>query len=184
MTGIDLKAINSSKKVLKITGPALFRINSVIISARTVFVVDLLTSRNRKRCQQTGSRQSTPQSTIRARYGNSASTQEPHGLAKPAEFSPKGTPRRNFSIDPTSSIRTPIADATFADAISETPIMGLFRWSVFHHGGGARKQPIKRPTEMPTSTMALMGRFPSLMARFPTLMGRFPDFILRGRFTC
>ena len=37
ITGIGLKAINSSKKVLKITGPALFRINSVIISARTVF---------------------------------------------------------------------------------------------------------------------------------------------------
>ena len=40
----------------------------------------------------------------------------------PAEFSPKGKPIRNFSIDPTSSIRTSIADAIFADAISETPI--------------------------------------------------------------
>ena len=39
----------------------------------------------------------------------------------PAEFSPKGRPIRNFSIDPTSSIRTSIADAIFADAISETP---------------------------------------------------------------
>ena len=38
-----------------------------------------------------------------------------------AEFSPKGKPIRNFSIDPKSSIRTPIADAIFADAISETP---------------------------------------------------------------
>ena len=38
----------------------------------------------------------------------------------PAEFSPKGKPIRNFSIDPTSSIRTSIADAIFADAISET----------------------------------------------------------------
>ena len=37
ITGIGLKANSSSKKVLKITGPALFRINSVIISARTVF---------------------------------------------------------------------------------------------------------------------------------------------------
>ena len=62
-------------------------------------------------------------------------------------------------------------------------LMGLFRGAVFRHGGGARKQPIKQPTEMPTSTMALMGRFPSLMARFPTLMGRFADFVLRGRFT-
>ena len=60
--------------------------------------------------------------------------------------------------------------------------MGLFGGAVFPHGGGARKQPIKQPTEMPTSTMALMGRFPSLTGRFPTLMGRFPDFLLRGRF--
>ena len=36
ITGIGLKATNPSKKVLKITGPALFRISSVIISARTV----------------------------------------------------------------------------------------------------------------------------------------------------
>ena len=62
-------------------------------------------------------------------------------------------------------------------------LMGLFRGAVFRPGGGARKQPIKQPTEMPTSTMALMGRFPSFMGRFPTLMGRFPDFILRGRLT-
>ena len=52
---------------------------------------------------------------------------------------------------------------------------------VFRHGGGALKQPIKQPTETPTSTLALMGRFPSLMGRFPTLMGRFTDFVLRGR---
>ena len=65
-------------------------------------------------------------------------------------------------------------------------LMGLFRGAVFHHGGGALKQPIKQPTETPTtatSTLALMGRFPSLMGRFPTLMGRFTDFVLRGRFT-
>ena len=61
--------------------------------------------------------------------------------------------------------------------------MGLFRGAVFHHGGGALKQPIKEPTETPTSTLALMGRFPSLMGRFPTLMGRFTDFVPRGRFT-
>ena len=61
--------------------------------------------------------------------------------------------------------------------------MGLFRGAVFCHGGRARKQPIKQLTEMPTSTMALMGRFHSLMGRFPTLMGHFPDFALRGRFT-
>ena len=58
-------------------------------------------------------------------------------------------------------------------------LMGLFRGAVFRHGGGDRKQPIKQPTEMPTSTMALMGRFSSLMGRFPTLMGRFTDFVRR-----
>ena len=62
-------------------------------------------------------------------------------------------------------------------------LMALFRGAVFRHGGGARKQPIKQPTEMPTSTVALMGRFPSLMGRFPPLMGRFTDFVVRGRFT-
>ena len=62
-------------------------------------------------------------------------------------------------------------------------LMGLFRGAVFRHGGGARKQPIEQRTGMPTSTMALMGRFLSLMGRFPTLMGRFADFVLRGRFT-
>ena len=61
--------------------------------------------------------------------------------------------------------------------------MGLFRGAVFRHGWGARKQPIKQPTEMPTSTMASMGRFASSMGRFPALMGRFRDFVLRGRFT-
>ena len=38
-------------------------------------------------------------------------------------------------------------------------LMGLFRGAVFRRGRGARKQPIKQPSEMPTSTMALMGRF-------------------------
>ena len=61
------------------------------------------------------------------------------------------------------------------------PLMGLFRGAVFRHGGGAPKQPIKQPTETP-STMALMCYFPSLMGRFPSLMGRFPNFVLRGRF--
>ena len=43
-------------------------------------------------------------------------------------------------------------------------LMGLFRGAVFFTmaGGGARKQPIEQSIEMPTSTMALMGRFPSL----------------------
>ena len=58
--------------------------------------------------------------------------------------------------------------------------MGLSRGAVFRHGGGALKQPIKQPTEMPTSTMALMGRFPLLMGRFPSLTGRFTDFVPRS----
>ena len=61
-------------------------------------------------------------------------------------------------------------------------LMGLFRGAVFRHGGGALKQPIKQQTETPTSTLALMGRFPSLMGRFPTLMGRFTDFRPKGPF--
>ena len=57
--------------------------------------------RNRKRCRQTGSRQSTPLSTIRTRYGNSVSTPRTHtDWQKQAEFSPKGKPIRNFSYRP------------------------------------------------------------------------------------
>ena len=36
ITGISLKVMNSSKEVLKMTIPALSRINSVVILARTV----------------------------------------------------------------------------------------------------------------------------------------------------
>ena len=61
--------------------------------------------------------------------------------------------------------------------------MGLFGGAVRRHGGGALKQPIEQPTEAPTSTSALMGRFPSLMGRFPASMGRFPDLVLNVRFT-
>ena len=76
----------------------------------------------------------------------------------------------------------PFSSVSFSEKFVDL-LMGLFRGAVFHSGMGARKQPIKQPTELPTSTMALMGRFPSLMGRFPTLVGRFPDFGLRGRFT-
>ena len=79
-------------------------------------------SGNRKWCRQTGSRQSTPLSTIRTRYRKFSIDSGSHtAWQNPAEFSPKVKPIRNFSIDPTSSIRTSIADAIFADAISETP---------------------------------------------------------------
>ena len=61
-------------------------------------------------------------------------------------------------------------------------LMALFRGAVFRHGGVALKQPIKQPTETPTSTLALMGRFPSLMGRFPSLMGRFHRFRPKGPF--
>ena len=63
------------------------------------------------------------------------------------------------------------------------PLMGFSRGAVFHHCQSARKQPVKQPTETPTSTMALMGRFPSVMGRFPTSMGRFLNFVLMGPFT-
>ena len=61
-------------------------------------------------------------------------------------------------------------------------LMGLFRGAVLGHDGGARKQRIKQPTEMPTSTMALMGRFPSLMGPFSDLNGAFPKFRPKGPF--
>ena len=61
-------------------------------------------------------------------------------------------------------------------------LMGLFRGAVFRHAGGVRKQHIKQPTDMPTSTMALMGRFPSLVGRFH-LNGACPRFHLKGPFT-
>ena len=76
-----------------------------------------------------------------------------------------------------------IAMPSLRYTISHRPLNGFFRGAVVCHGWGARKQPIKQPTAMPTSPMALMGRFPSLMGRFPTSMGRFTDFVLRGRFT-
>ena len=65
-----------------------------------------------------------------------------------------------------------------------TLLTGLFRGAVFRHGGGARKQPVKQPTEMPTSTnlKALMGRFPSLMGHFSDLNGAFPRFRPKGPF--
>ena len=82
-------------------------------------------SGNRKWCRQTGSRQSTPVSTILTRYGNSVSTPEATRSGKTQQnSSPRGKPVRSFSIDPTLSIRTSIADAVFEDAISETPIFG------------------------------------------------------------
>ena len=49
--------------------------------------------------------------------------------------------------------------------------MGLFRGTVFHHGGVPENCPL-----------ALMGRLLSLMGCFPILMGRFPEFALMGRF--
>ena len=79
----------------------------ITATAFSSFLSKSLASGNRKRWRQTGSRQSTPLSTIRTRYGNSVSTPEAtRTLQNPAEFSPNRKPIRNFSIDPTSSIRT------------------------------------------------------------------------------
>ena len=85
-----------------------------------------LFSGDRKWCRQTGSRQSTPLSTIRTRYGNSVSTPEATRTGKTQQNSPlKGgryrisvsTPHRRYG----HRLRTPF----FADAISETPIFVL-----------------------------------------------------------
>ena len=56
------------------------------------------------------------------------------------------------------NIRPEVGVFLFSSIIIDL-LMGLFRGAVFRHGGGARKQVIKQPTEVPTSTLALMGRF-------------------------
>ena len=61
-------------------------------------------------------------------------------------------------------------------------LMGLFRGAVFHHGGGALKQPINEPTETPTSTLALTGRFPLVNGPFSDLNGAFHRFRPKGPF--
>ena len=86
-------------------------------------------SKNRKRCRQTGSQQSTP-------YRRSGSEMEIQyrprklhtDLQNPAEFSPKGKPVQNFSIDPASSIRTRLRTPFLRTPFSET--------SNVHHAGG------------------------------------------------
>ena len=60
--------------------------------------------------------------------------------------------------------------------------MGLFRGAVFRHGGPARKQPIKQPTEMPTSTHGLNGPFPLVNGPFSDLNRAFPRFPPKGPF--
>ena len=60
--------------------------------------------------------------------------------------------------------------------------MGLFRGAVFRHVGGALKQPIKEPTETPTSTLALMGRFPLVNGPFSDLNEAFHRFHPKGPF--
>ena len=61
-----------------------------------------LESRNRKRCRQTGSQQSTPLSTIRTRYGNSVSTPDgkPHGLTKRSTILSKREADMEFQYRP------------------------------------------------------------------------------------
>ena len=58
--------------------------------------------------------------------------------------------------------------------------MGLFRGAVFRHGGGALKQPIKQPTETPTSTLALP--FSLVNGPFSDLNGAFRRFRPKGPF--
>ena len=91
---------------------------------------------------------------------------------------PSGRPRAKASVKPSKSFRHRCPWPEGADGRPWPQIidllMGLFRGAVFRRGRGARKQPMKQPTEMPTSTMARMGRFPSLMGRFPSSMGVSP----------
>ena len=55
-------------------------------------------SGNRKRCRQTGSRQSTPLSTIRTRYGNSVSTPEATRTGKTQQNSLQKGSRYGISV--------------------------------------------------------------------------------------
>ena len=229
ITGIGLKAINSSKKVLKITGPALFRINSVIMSARTVnkkqfggIVLGLGGGLKAVYVFSWGRGKNinkTPRSQISIEPGFGAYQRLAQKIEVPlfrisslflqfwgfeGDFKTRAKPRWAPNSGG-NAFRWRVLCPFFPEGLGHKTLLnstkriggrrrggggalvidlliGLFRGAVFRHGGGARKQPIKQPIEMPTSTMALMGRFQSLMGRFPTLMGRFPDFVLRGRF--
>ena len=84
-----------------------------------------VSSGNRKRWQQTVSQQSAPLSTIRTRYGNSASTPQATGTCKTQQNSlrkgsPYGisvsTPHRRYGHD---------ADAVLANAVSETSMSSI-----------------------------------------------------------
>ena len=59
-------------------------------------------------------------------------------------------------------------------------LMGLFRGAVFRHGGGALKQPIKQPTDTPTSTFN--GPFSLVNGPFSDLNGAFHRFRPKGPF--
>ena len=95
------------------------------INCPGVIIILGVKSRNRKRCRQTMSRQSTPLSTIRTRYGNSVSTPGATRTGKNKQNSLQREADTEFQYRPHIADRTTIADAIFADAISETPIKGL-----------------------------------------------------------
>ena len=79
----------------------------------------------------------------------------------PAEFSPKGKPLRNFSIDPTSSIGTSIADAIFVDAFSETPtsIPGISAYCKRGRRKGATSKNVKNRQKVSKSFSTLFDNF-------------------------
>ena len=83
----------------------------------------LLLSGNRKWWRQTGSRQSTPLSTIQTRYGNSVSTPEATRTCKTQQNSLQREADTEFQYRPHIVDTDTIADAVFADAISETSIL-------------------------------------------------------------
>ena len=79
-----------------------------------------LNSGNRK-WRQTGSRQSIPLLTILTRYGNSVSTPlRLKGLAKPSRILSERIAHSNFQYRPHIVDTDTIADAAFADAVSES----------------------------------------------------------------
>ena len=90
--------------------------------SRSPFLSRPLWSGDRKWCRQTGSRQSTPLSTIRTPYGNSVSTPEATRTWKPSRILSKREADTEFQYRPHIVDTDTIADAVFADAISETSI--------------------------------------------------------------
>ena len=99
-----------------------------------------VTSRFRKRGRQTGSRQSTPLSTIRTRCGNSVSTPGATRTGKNQQNSLQKGSRYGISVStPHRRYGHRLWMPFFADAISETPMTGTFHiFRIFPVSGSNR----------------------------------------------